>query len=892
MRFDSHRRSLWIPLLAFLLASRAQANIHDLRVLSDRWICVVHDQYAAIDQDRDQDTGLDTYLKQYWESGNVGEWKLDEVAEAAAAGSIKRLRPAFLAAVDNPASYAVTLGGQAATVSQASHWSAPTESLRWQGVAPYPTPHGYKNSKMTRVLDFAYLQLATPITQGKEIKVTFQGETRSVAFDEKSTVAWSIKVNQTAYVLRSGAKRYAYLGMWLGPFGSLDFASFAGRAFQVYPYAKGADRYTGKATGSPVFTGTLALRRLASAQVRTSTLEPVTGEDVYEMDFSGLSTPGEYVVVVPGLGRSWPFRLEANATAEPFYHSMRALFHQRAGKPVPEANSPWGRPATHTQVYRAAFLPRHDWYFGTGYQGVAAGAVAQYGFREAGTNKAVAVDSFDHVKATVTTELLPNIRGGWWDAADYDRRPQHFEAVYSLLGAYELFPQNFSDSQLNIPESGNGIPDIIDIALDMVEMCRSSQDATGAVRAWVEATAHPQHYNKPQDDPLTYYASLPMRHTNAEYSATAALASRLIKPFDAAKAQQLLDSALLAYTWANNPANRIQNLQFTSNGKALVFDEKPETPDIELMNARLQLWFTTGVAAYGDLFRNTPVKVNGNTVQGMGAIRSWISAGPDENHFTYASVIKYKDWLTSSEWTTFVTEIKDSCSLFLTGLEESAYRHYFRPKDHGYYQNMSWGEVHPVNRAATPLLAWLVTQDPKYLDAVERSVDWDLGANPMGRSQTTGLGTIFPVVLQHISSETDSIPEPVPGLTPFMFTYGIDYYAGFQQFGYIDSGVGAALCFLAPQFGSTLQSQVQAAASDSARATLLRDAVVKKYPILRRNFTHYTLSPKQNEFTVHESVAGAAAVYGALLNPGWKPGSRELDRQPIPSDKLPVVYQP
>ncbi|MCB1135851.1 MAG: glycoside hydrolase family 9 protein, partial [Chlamydiia bacterium] len=68
-------------------------------------------------------------------------------------------------------------------------------------------------------------------------------------------------------------------------------------------------------------------------------------------------------------------------------------------------------------------------------------------------------------------------QGGWHDAADWDRRTQHLTCVLDLLNAYEIAPQKFLDGQLNIPESGNGIPDILDEAEYGLRVWLKSQNA-------------------------------------------------------------------------------------------------------------------------------------------------------------------------------------------------------------------------------------------------------------------------------------------------------------------------------------------------------------------------------------------------------------------------------
>ena len=54
------------------------------------------------------------------------------------------------------------------------------------------------------------------------------------------------------------------------------------------------------------------------------------------------------------------------------------------------------------------------------------------------------------------------VRGGYHDAADYDRRPTHIPIAHNLCRVYEMNPEAFIDKQFVIPESGNGIPDVLD----------------------------------------------------------------------------------------------------------------------------------------------------------------------------------------------------------------------------------------------------------------------------------------------------------------------------------------------------------------------------------------------------------------------------------------------
>ncbi len=72
-----------------------------------------------------------------------------------------------------------------------------------------------------------------------------------------------------------------------------------------------------------------------------------------------------------------------------------------------------------------------------------------------------------------------DLRGGWMDAGDTNKYTTFAEnVVIELLDAHELNPAVFTDLN-GIPESGNGIPDILDEVIYELEFLKRMQDATG-----------------------------------------------------------------------------------------------------------------------------------------------------------------------------------------------------------------------------------------------------------------------------------------------------------------------------------------------------------------------------------------------------------------------------
>ena len=72
-----------------------------------------------------------------------------------------------------------------------------------------------------------------------------------------------------------------------------------------------------------------------------------------------------------------------------------------------------------------------------------------------------------------------DLSGGWMDAGDTNKYTTFAQsAVLQLLDAYRLNPGVFSDN-FGIPESGNGLPDVLDEVKWELEFLKRMQNATG-----------------------------------------------------------------------------------------------------------------------------------------------------------------------------------------------------------------------------------------------------------------------------------------------------------------------------------------------------------------------------------------------------------------------------
>jgi hypothetical protein len=879
----------------------AGSGIQDLRVLSDRWVCAVLDTTAEVLAERDRRYAGAMKADRAKFDKNPQDWYYAFSKTYHTLAVWAESRPRIVRQLDSRDHW--KLNGK--PPDEVSYWPQsvdgfPAYDPSWPGLPDY--------ANLPRIADFVYLKLPAALRDGDRLEAAGGDRRGTLRFYERATVCWPLKVNQVGYRPDAPAK-YAYLGMWLGGAGPADFAAFKGRPFHIHAFEAGPRWCDGRAAGEPAFSGTIQLRKTAKELRHNG--QPISGEDVYELDFSSFDRPGRWCIVVPGLGRSWPFRIAEDAYGEAFYTMMKGLYAQRCGCELRRPYTAWTRPACHTLTYRGGFLSEADrWYDTTTYATPGPGGKVRYGFRdEAG--KPVAVSSFTVVHSTATKEVVPGVRGGWHDAADYDRRIGHYNIVWDLCGAYEMFPKKFPDGQLNMPESGNGIPDILDESAIQVDLFRATQTVAGGVSGWIEQNSHPGHDRRPDQDTNPFCMSLPDRGASFAYAAAAAYLGRLIAPFDAVRSKTYIESAQRAYAWGADPANAIKGVRFKVApdsrdrdlvGNTLLFDEKEDLPTthggkahLGMTLAAMQLYAATSDKRYRDDWDHN------------GGVDILIRALPDAvPSFAFVTPTVKPDLFGEETADRLKRAVLDQVSLLLEGQKELAYRNLWRPPTHGYFPLMAWGNVHSALRARFPILAWRLTGDAKYHTAALLGADWELGCNELGRAMATGLGTVRPIILQHIHSQSDGILEPVPGIAPFTLTYGIAPSAWRYQFGLIDDGHPSvkdyfkptATCLLPAAMGrDKLQAEMDTLPREGdwarAAAEKMRPAVEGNYPIFRRTYIHPFMEPAQNEFTVSETIAPHAAVYGCLLPDGWKPGKDLADRKPITNPAgLPLYPQP
>jgi len=296
-----------------------------------------------------------------------------------------------------------------------------------------------------------YLVLPSAMKAGRTYTISAEGlrglDRLALSYHPDRSRSEAVHVNTIGYLPDAPAK-YAYVYHWAGDMGSLDLSFLKGRSFRLI------DLKTKKA----VFSGPVAFRAPANLQETGQVGDTPGGNfqcaEVWECDFSAFSTPGEYVVAVDGVGSSFPFRIDADIYREPFRVACRGLYHNRSGIELRRPFTEFERPAPHNPLLTPGF----------------AGKLVYTTSRCIDWKNADA-DKADKAAIEAGIKGPINVWGWYQDAGDWDSYPSHATVPATLLLAFETAPHNFTDGELGIPESGNGVPDILDEAAWLPRFC-------------------------------------------------------------------------------------------------------------------------------------------------------------------------------------------------------------------------------------------------------------------------------------------------------------------------------------------------------------------------------------------------------------------------------------
>lgn len=433
-------------------------------------------------------------------------------------------------------------------------------------------------------------------------------------------------------------------------------------------------------------------------------------ESVKLADFTSLTTPGDYQMKVAGVSEAANFSINADAYKALNTAALKAFYFNRASTSLLEANAGvYQRAAGHadTQVFI--------------HESAASEA------RPAGT--------------------IVSASKGWYDAGDYNKYVVNSGiTTYTLLAAFQRFPDYFSAQNVNIPESADAVPDVLNEVMWNLEWMLSMQDPNdGGVYHKLTSKGF-SGFVMPAADTSERYMVQKTTAATLDFAAVMAVASRIYADYESefpGKSAQMLAAAKLAWEWAqDHPAiyySQPSDIQTGAYGDGNVTDE--------FAWAAAELYIATKEDAYYTAMNAAATTAD---VPWWGGVKTlgWISLVQNINDLTDAAD---------------KTLIRNRLDTLAAGIEtKKVASAYGVSMDAG---DFVWGSNSgAMNQAMVLLEAYQLDNSKEgYLNSAQSLLDYVLGRNATDHSFVTGFGQQSPMFIHHRPSGADGIAAPIPG---------------------------------------------------------------------------------------------------------------------------------
>ena len=432
-----------------------------------------------------------------------------------------------------------------------------------------------------------------------------------------------------------------------------------------------------------------------------------SGDRIQVADFSRFQSEGRFYIEVPGVGNSWSFSIGRSIYRRAFYLTMRAFYGQRCG----------------TAVDLGREFP---------------------GFKHAVCHLAGGY----HPSSGKSGPRLST--KGWHDAGDYGRYVVNSGiSTAELLWTWELFGNRIEHLSLNIPESQNSTPDILDEVRWNVDWMLTMQDGDGGV--WPKQTSERfADFVMPENDALLSYVigtgKTPYKSSTAtaDFAVAMAIAGRVYKSFDDAFAKRCLTAAKKAWTWLEkNP-----NVTFRNPEGVLTGEYGDRDPRDEILWAAAELWRTTKQRIYERYFLKhyrAQISAGPPSWQRVGPLALWTYLLDPRSNKNARETIRQSTLKAADE--------------IVARIAKNGYRNSLTGKDY------VWGSNGVVaNSGVQLLIANAVKPDAGYAEAALENLHYLLGRNTFSLSWVTQLGENPFRHPHHRPSQADGNSEPWPGL--------------------------------------------------------------------------------------------------------------------------------
>jgi len=574
-----------------------------------------------------------------------------------------------------------------------------------------------------RIQENIFIHISQNLEVGKKYylsldsNVTGESIEKEILFDPPNQLSDLLHVN--SYGFRPEDVKKAYLGLMMGSAGEFEPKDLN---FEV---VKSSDH-------SVVYQGTATLEK--STHWRESFANTPYSK-VYQLDFSSLQEVGEYYIRHSS-GISQPFMVHSDAYRSAMNTLALGMYHQRRGEALILPYTRFEHKATienETYVYDSNDLDswltsRKDWGEGIKYPTTLEGQKVE-------------------------------ISGGHMDAGDYS--PYTYNAAmtsWTLITTLDLFGQRVAHDNLGLPESGDGISDLLQEFLIEINWLKDMQDS---VDGGVFGMSKPKgmHYQSTMpgaNENIERYLAPKDTTVTAGYAAALARAarSRILQKHDKALATLLGERAIKAWEWLeNNEGMHGYHHYGKSNG-----DDGDEGHEHARAWAAIELYALTGETKYHDAF----VQYHRPLLRNDGVY--WLNEGYGYTTRTLAlwdrDAIAYS--VDEALKKTSIERFKGAMDMYVTHASQTPYGLVVDPVIKR-WNVVGW--YFPVSHFSWDLLvAHELYQEPKYLEVAQDQIHFTLGANPSNMTYITGMGNKQLKSTVDQKSRFDKIDAPVVGL--------------------------------------------------------------------------------------------------------------------------------
>jgi endoglucanase len=634
---------------------------------------------------------------------------------------------------------------------------------------------------------FLYLKLPYPLKTGNSYLISMPAlnlDRRSLYFvyDPLYNRSEAVHVSQIGFRTDDPDKN-AFLSVWMGNGGGYTYPENIGFSL------------VNDNTNEKVFNGKGIIHWKADLAEGIGTKTNHNGTDIVRLDFSSFNTPGRYRICVEGIGCSYPFSIGTDNTWEhAFEISMKGVFNHRSGIPMEPPYTDFVRPRS--------FHPDDGVKV---YASTCSLLNSGNGLNALGTDK----NNFDNLVAGKTNEIVKDAWGGYMDAGDWDRRIQHLVAPRLYLELVEMNPDYFRNVCLNIPESGNDLPDVVDEAIFGLDIYRRMQTSEGGIRGGVESSEHPIEGCTSWQESQTVLAYAPDHWSSYIYAGVAARTAFVLKMLKKDETASLWEeSAVRAMKWAEAEYERwMKSPEYTK-----VRDRTKSAVVIERNLAAAELLRLTNDKQWNQVYISTQN----------------ISANRTEAAFIYARLDK--SVVDKKAQQIALKNLKAEADSLVKLSENNA----FGITNGSAGRPISgYSSTYSTPASATLVRAHFLTGDPRYLKTILRSGLYTAGANPMNLCLTTGLG--MNCVKNPLHEDTKHTGQPAP--------------LGITVFGPCE------LAFSDARPGSDLEKRLNTACSP----------VISGWPTAESYFDVFWFV-QQNEYVINSPLGPTAYIWGYLAS--------------------------